>query len=673
MLLSLLIERKAASSIRRSLSLGEGMCRAVLFMLALLFALVPGAVVGITIVPPRTGFPVTLPGGGVTVYSKPLVADLDNDGKKEIVVGTDGTSTSGGLLFVVNSDGKIRSGWPKVLPSPINSSPAAGNLLGLADGSLQIVVGCGSALASDGRPGGVYVFRPDGRLVWSIETTFTYEPDGVWSTPALGDLDGDGLDDVVFGSFNEHVYALKGSTGASLPGWPVWIRDQTWSSPVLADLDGDGKLEIIIGAYTHKEPPPINNPDGGALWVLRADGTLFPGFPQFAPELAGAMVLGITSSPAVGDIDGDGCPEIVVGMESQNSNSGRTLLAYHNDGTTVAGFPYALAGHSNASPALADLDGDGVLDVVISDDGNVYQQTIPTPYLYALKCNGEAPGPAVSELFRMRPKVVTGDDATEIHEPIIARANGTDSVIMVGGAGFEVTLVSKTGVQLTADSYSSPLPVYSTGHPVVGAAVADIDGNGTLYLVAASGVGASNSTDSGLYVWPLGAAGTTPMPWPMFHRDTRRAGWSHTAATPGSCKPALKPTKFYPILPCRVSDTRLSGNLCFGGPAFSSGESRAITVADNAVQGCGVAADAKAVALNVTVTQSTYDGYLSVFPSGQALPVATTLNFRAGRTRANNAVIPLSYEGRGNVTVYVKLAQPTGTADVILDVSGYFR
>jgi len=131
--------------------------------------------------------------------------------------------------------------------------------------------------------------------------------------------------------------------------------------------------------------------------------------------------------------------------------------------------------------------------------------------------------------------------------------------------------------------------VYTTGHPVVGSAVADLDGNGTLFLVAASGVDAINSADSRLFVWPLGTAGSNPLPWPMFHRDTKRQGSRLASPTPTSCRRVPPASKFFPINPCRVSDSRLSGNLCFGGPALTGGETRVVTIVDNEVHSCGVA------------------------------------------------------------------------------------
>jgi hypothetical protein len=78
---------------------------------------------------------------------------------------------------------------------------------------------------------------------------------------------------------------------------------------------------------------------------------------------------------------------------------------------------------------------------------------------------------------------------------------------------------------------------------------------------------------------------------------------------------------------------------------------------------------AKSVAVNVTVTEPASQGYLTLFPSGTTPPLASTINFRAGQTRANNAILPLGSGG----TISVFSGQPTGTVHFILDVTGYFQ
>jgi VCBS repeat protein len=601
----------------------------------------PGLSGGQTAAPSRPGWPVTLTGALPMQFSKPLVADLDNDGTKEIIVGT-----SGGNLYVLNANGTIRAGWPKTLPSEIASSPAVGDLDG--DGLPDIVIGCGSN-TDLAKAGGVFAFRRDGTLLWQFsprDTDGNGQPDHVWSTPAIGDINGDGHNDVVFGSWDFYVYALDGRTGQPLSGWPVFVRDSVWSSPALADLDGNGTLEIVIGADCHAEGSPIDTPNGGALFVFRADGTNFPGFPRFATDPLFAPV-GIDSSPAVGDIDGDGCPEIIVGTGNSTSSGGKKLYAWHNDGSLVSGWPLTLAGHPVSSPALADLNGDGILDVVISDDA---------AFLYGIRGNGTV-------LFQMKPKTYTGASAVSVGDPVLAQVGSQNPAILVGGVGFDVTIVSKSGVQISDDgSHGAGMLTYTTGHPVTGPVAADLDGNGTLNIIAASGVSAVDTTSAKVFVWTAGASGS--FPWPAFRRDVKRAGW---ASPPAVCPFVAPRASFYTLMPCRVSDSRQSGYLTYGGPALVAGEQRTITLTGV----CGIPSTARSVALNVTVTNPSNFGDLRLFPGGDGSPMASVINFRLGQTRANNAILPLSYDGRGHLTVQVDM--PSGRVDVILDVTGYFQ
>lgn len=83
---------------------------------------------------------------------------------------------------------------------------------------------------------------------------------------------------------------------------------------------------------------------------------------------------------------------------------------------------------------------------------------------------------------------------------------------------------------------------------------------------------------------------------------------------------------------------------------------------------CGVPIDATAVALNVTVTGPTSAGSLTLFPGAAPVPETNVVSFAAGRTRAGNVTMPLA----GGV-LSVLDRQETGSVDLILDVSGYFR
>jgi endosialidase-like protein len=119
---------------------------------------------------------------------------------------------------------------------------------------------------------------------------------------------------------------------------------------------------------------------------------------------------------------------------------------------------------------------------------------------------------------------------------------------------------------------------------------------------------------------------------------------------------------FVGLTPCRAVDTRGNGfGGAFGPPALPTGVPR-----DFPLQGqCGIPATATAVSLNVTATNTVGPGFFLLHPQGGAQPVVSTLNYLAGGTVANAALVPL---GPGGLTV---VAGVSG-ADLILDVNGYF-
>jgi len=132
--------------------------------------------------------------------------------------------------------------------------------------------------------------------------------------------------------------------------------------------------------------------------------------------------------------------------------------------------------------------------------------------------------------------------------------------------------------------------------------------------------------------------------------------------------PALPPpsaASFYTLTPCRVIDTRNPIG-AYGGPALLSGGTRVFELAGR----CGIASGATSVAMNIAVTQPTSGpGFLTLYPAGGPRPLTSTINFSAGQTRANNAILPLS--GAGALSVYCGLG--LGTTHLILDVTGYFQ
>jgi hypothetical protein len=123
--------------------------------------------------------------------------------------------------------------------------------------------------------------------------------------------------------------------------------------------------------------------------------------------------------------------------------------------------------------------------------------------------------------------------------------------------------------------------------------------------------------------------------------------------------------RFRVATPCRLIDTRNPAGP-YGGPSLVAGAQRSFIAGGQ----CGVPSSAKAVSVNVTVLQPSAVGNLRVFPSGiSPVPTVSNLNYSANQTLGNATIVAL--DASGAFTIYC--AQATGTAHVIVDVSGYFQ
>jgi hypothetical protein len=249
-----------------------------------------------------TGFPI--PFFRTTDYRDRMgavaAADLDRDGRLEIVA-----SVPSGVITVIGTGGVRRSGWPRAFHELEQPAFPVGGL-------------------------------------------------------GVGDLDGDGLDEIVScvvsgaGQPRSYLYALR-HDGTDLPGWPVPVHGASGYDACsragvrLADLDGDGR------------PEAVRSMGGGMVVALRADGRPAPGWPfSLGPDAHGRR-REINADLEAADLDGDGAAEIVLlesGLEPR-------LAAVKGDGSLLPGFPVILPEVADRQrPLAADLDGDGRPELV---------------------------------------------------------------------------------------------------------------------------------------------------------------------------------------------------------------------------------------------------------------------------------------------------------------------
>ena len=282
---------------------------------------------------------------GVNTRTSAVVGDLDRDGRPEVVAVADEL----GLHLRNGEDGSVV--WQNHDGPYSTGSPAVWDLDG--NGTLEVLIG--------DQDGVMHAVRGDnGQEIWTFATR-----DWIHGSPNVGDLDGDGKPEVAFGSYDGAFYVVNGEDGSLAWRHQGDTNGSISCTPAIGDLDGDGALDVVVPNWD------------GHVYAFRGDGGgVAPG--DEAIPLWTYTGSPMQASPSIGDVDGDGYPEVVVGI-TENTDPYRFYIDVL-DGSSGERVRRVEAENSTfASPALGFLNGDEVLDVVFASaasDGGVWHGTV---------------------------------------------------------------------------------------------------------------------------------------------------------------------------------------------------------------------------------------------------------------------------------------------------------
>ncbi|WP_343787452.1 beta strand repeat-containing protein [Dokdonella soli] len=568
-------------------------------------------------------------------------SDLNGDGKLDLVVANAASGTVS-VLFNTTAPGATAPSFAGQHAFATGSGPASVTVADMnGDGRLDLIVvnttgNTLSVLFNTTAPGAATPsFSAQQAFGAGIAPTFV----------AAADVNGDGKPDLVLvntASNTVSVFSNKTPPGAMLATFAGSQSVGTGNGPSsvgFADLNGDGKPDLII-AYT----------TGNMISVLvnaTAPGSYKPAF----VEQQNFVALNGPASIATADLNGDGHPDLIVGNASGGVVS--VLLNAGTSSTAVAKFvgsPSISAGPLPVSADVVDINGDGILDVVVANLASntvsvLLNTTSPgaaTPALAPTQSFGTGSGPRASAVADLN-----GDG-----KPDLITANETDNTVSV--------LLNTTTVGATTVSFGTHQD-FGTGAFPFSVAAADLNGDGKPDIVTAN---AHDSTVSVLFNTTVPGAVTPSFATQQVFATGNGVGSVAIADVNGDGKPDIVVSNY------SSNTVEVLLNTTPPGAATPSFAARQAFATGRGPYWAAVA-DVNGDGMPDLVVANSVDNTVSVLLNTSA-PGATTLSFSTQQTFAagtkSTCVASADVDGDGRPDLVVT-NQNDGTVSVLLNTT----